>query len=79
MPVWQLARSNPCLGPLIPRKRTSALPLRWSIALVWIVTGIVSLGLYPVQESYALLARTGITGALAATTEACPSSWLRGR
>jgi hypothetical protein len=39
--------------------------LRWSIALVWIVTGIVSLGLYPVQESYALLARTGITGALA--------------
>lgn len=39
--------------------------LRWAIALVWIVTGIVSLGLYPVQESYALLARTGITGALA--------------
>jgi hypothetical protein len=39
--------------------------LRVSIALVWIVTGIVSLGLYPVQESYALLARTGITGALA--------------
>jgi uncharacterized protein YbjT (DUF2867 family) len=39
--------------------------LRWSIALVWIVTGIVSLGLYPVEESYALLARTGITGALA--------------
>jgi uncharacterized protein YbjT (DUF2867 family) len=39
--------------------------LRWSIALVWIITGIVSLGLYPVQESYALLARTGITGALA--------------
>lgn len=39
--------------------------LRWSIALVWIVTGIVSLGLYPVQESYALLARTGIAGPLA--------------
>ena len=39
--------------------------LRWSVALVWIVTGIVSLGLYPVEESYALLARTGITGALA--------------
>lgn len=39
--------------------------LRISIALVWIVTGIVSLGLYPVEESYALLARTGITGALA--------------
>jgi uncharacterized protein YbjT (DUF2867 family) len=39
--------------------------LRISIALVWIVTGIVSLGLYPVQESYALLARVGIGGWLA--------------
>jgi len=39
--------------------------LRLSIALVWIVTGIVSLGLYPVQDSYALLARVGITGVLA--------------
>lgn len=39
--------------------------LRWSIALVWIVTGIVSLGLYPVADSYALLARVGITGMLA--------------
>jgi uncharacterized protein YbjT (DUF2867 family) len=36
-----------------------------SIALVWIITGIVSLGLYPVEESYALLARVGITGMLA--------------
>ncbi len=42
------------------------LPLvRLAIALVWIVTGIVSLGIYPVEESYALLARVGITGALA--------------
>lgn len=39
--------------------------LRWSIALVWIWTGIVSLGLYPRTESLALLARTGITGVLA--------------
>lgn len=39
--------------------------LRISIALVWIVTGIVSLGLYPVEDSYALLARVGITGMLA--------------
>lgn len=39
--------------------------LRTSIALVWIVTGIVSLGLYPVEDSYALLARVGITGMLA--------------
>lgn len=40
--------------------------LRASIALVWIVTGIVSLGLYPVEESYALLARVGVHGMLAA-------------
>jgi uncharacterized protein YbjT (DUF2867 family) len=39
--------------------------LRLSIALVWIVTGIVSLGLYPVAESYALLARVGVAGMLA--------------
>lgn len=36
--------------------------LRLSIALVWIVTGIVSLGLYPVADSLELLARTGLDG-----------------
>lgn len=40
--------------------------LRVSIALVWIWTGIVSVGLYPRQQSYELLARVGITGTLAA-------------
>lgn len=40
--------------------------LRMAIALVWVWTGIVSLGLYPVQDSYALLARVGLTGAAAA-------------
>ncbi len=39
--------------------------LRVSIALVWIWTGIVSLGLYPTEQSYELLARVGISGALA--------------
>jgi uncharacterized protein YbjT (DUF2867 family) len=39
--------------------------LRVSIALVWIVTGIVSTGLYPVSDSYALLARVGISGTFA--------------
>jgi uncharacterized protein YbjT (DUF2867 family) len=38
--------------------------LRISIGLVWIVTGIVSLGLYPVEASYALLARAGTPPAL---------------
>jgi uncharacterized protein YbjT (DUF2867 family) len=39
--------------------------LRMSIAAVWIWTGIVSLGLYPLASSYELLARTGITAAWA--------------
>jgi nucleoside-diphosphate-sugar epimerase len=36
--------------------------LRFSVAAVWLVTGIVSFGVYPVSESYALLARVGIVG-----------------
>ncbi len=34
--------------------------LRLSLAFVWILTGIVSLGLFPVQQSYELLARAGV-------------------
>ncbi len=53
-----------------PRLRTAAqlvwlLPmLRLSIAAVWIVTGIVSLGFFPVQSSYDLLGRVGVPAAL---------------
>ena len=39
--------------------------LRYSMAAVWIWTGIVSLGLYSTEESYALLARVGLEGTLA--------------
>jgi uncharacterized protein YbjT (DUF2867 family) len=39
--------------------------LRFSIALVWIATGVVSLGVYPVEQSYALLARSGVPDAAA--------------
>jgi uncharacterized protein YbjT (DUF2867 family) len=40
-----------------------ALPLlRLSLALVWIVTGLLSIGLYPVADSLALLARVGLHG-----------------
>jgi hypothetical protein len=39
------------------------LPLmRFAVATVWIVTGILSLGIYPVDASYALLARVGLAG-----------------
>ena len=44
------------------RLRWSASLLRIAIAAMWIFTGLVSAGLYPVSDSYALLARTGITG-----------------
>lgn len=39
--------------------------LRLSIAAVWLIAGAVSMGIYPVEESYAMLARVGITGSLA--------------
>lgn len=34
--------------------------LRWSVAVVWIVTGVLSLGVYPPAQSYALLAAVGV-------------------
>lgn len=50
----------------------SAARLQWllpllsgSIALVWLVSGIVSLGVYPVDQSYTLLQRVGLIGARA--------------
>jgi len=36
--------------------------LRLSIAIVWIATAVVSAGLYPVEESLAMLARVGLSG-----------------
>jgi uncharacterized protein YbjT (DUF2867 family) len=41
--------------------------LRAAVASLWLWTGVVSLGLYPVQDSLSLLARVGLHGALAAT------------
>ena len=39
--------------------------MRYSLAAVWIVTGVLSLGIYPQEDSFALLARIGIEGAAA--------------
>lgn len=39
--------------------------LKAAVGLVWIWTGIVSLGLYPLEESRGLLARVGLHGRLA--------------
>lgn len=53
-----LLRAGATLGNLLPL-------LRGSVAAVWIWTAIVSLGLYPIQDSLALLQRTGIPAVLA--------------
>ena len=39
--------------------------LRGAVAILWIGSGIVSLGVYPVEASYALLERIGIAGLVA--------------
>jgi hypothetical protein len=39
--------------------------LKIAIAAVWLWTGVVSLGLYPIELSYELLARVGLHGAAA--------------
>jgi uncharacterized protein YbjT (DUF2867 family) len=48
--------------PLLTRARLDwLLPvLRASLAIVWICSGVVSLGLYPVEDSLAMLARVGL-------------------
>jgi hypothetical protein len=38
--------------------------LRGSFVLLWIITGLLSFGIYPVEQSYALLARVGIAAPL---------------
>lgn len=53
----QADRTLAKLGWLLPA-------LRWSIVAVWLATALVSFGLYPVDASYALLARTGIPPSL---------------
>jgi uncharacterized protein YbjT (DUF2867 family) len=45
--------------------RSGALLARLAIAAVWLMTGIVSLGLYPKAQSLALLAQVGLHGDLA--------------
>ena len=83
----------PAQVPSVRREAALALTLptlRVALAALWIWTGIVSLGLYPVQESYALLARVGLHGLAASValygaaaldlvlgvlTLACPRRW----
>lgn len=52
----QAARHQAQLGWLLPL-------LRAALAVVWIATAIVSLGVYPVSDSYALLQRAGVPAA----------------
>lgn len=41
---------------------------RYCLAAIWLITGIISLGIYPVQDSLALLAKVGIVGQFAVFT-----------
>ena len=41
--------------------------LRFSLGAVWMVSGVVSLGLYPIEESLAMLQRVGLSGTAALT------------
>lgn len=50
---------------LAARLRWLAPLLRLSVAVVWLVAGVVSLGLYPIQDSLALLAAAGVPAVLA--------------
>jgi uncharacterized protein YbjT (DUF2867 family) len=65
-PVTQfIARDNIAVVRRDAKLRWLLPLLRGSIAIVWIVTGLISLGIYPVGDSYALLERTGVSAALA--------------
>lgn len=65
-PVAAFVRPEAAAARALSAQLQWLLPLlRVSIALVWIWTGIVSLGLYPPAASYQLLARTGVSGMLA--------------
>ena len=47
------------------RTAAALLWLRLSVAAIWLISGIVSLGMWPVADSLAMLARCGLHGALA--------------
>lgn len=57
-PTRETARRQAALDLWLP-------VLRVALALLWLWTAIVSFGLYPVQDSYELLARVGLYGTLA--------------
>jgi uncharacterized protein YbjT (DUF2867 family) len=72
---WLARPPTPVASFLQPRERERAREhaqlqnllalMKGSVAAVWIVTGLLSLGLYPVAQSLALLADFGLYGALA--------------
>lgn len=48
-------------APNLPAPAMRVVPwLRAAIGLMWIVTGVISLGVYPREASYELLARSGM-------------------
>jgi len=86
---------EPAVAPLL--RRDASLDwllglMRLALAIVWLAAAATSLGIYPRADSYAMLARLGITGAagpvalvgaslcdlaLGLLTLACPPRWQR--
>jgi uncharacterized protein YbjT (DUF2867 family) len=59
-----LAAHPPCYADRVAARLYLVRPLlRWSLGLLWLVTGLLSLGLYPVAESHRLLGVAGLYGA----------------
>ena len=42
--------------------------IRLTLAVIWLATGVLSLGIYPQEDSLGLLGRVGLHGATALTT-----------
>jgi uncharacterized protein YbjT (DUF2867 family) len=64
-PIERFIAHEDATGLLTDARLAWLLPLlRLSVALLWIATAIVSLGLYPVHASYAMLTRAGVPEAL---------------
>lgn len=63
--VSLFAQGEPARAQRLQAQLSWLLPIvRLSLAAMWIVTGLLSLGIYPVAASYALLERTGVPEAM---------------
>jgi hypothetical protein len=61
-----LARHPACEADRVAARLFFVRPvLRWSLGLLWLITGMLSFGLYPVEDSYRLLTAIGLDDVMA--------------